>query len=73
MIDYFFFRDGFEQIKKLAPNGLWAVINNAGLYDSWIVEVVSMKTVKRLFDVNIIGLINVTFFLLLFFRYIEKN
>jgi NAD(P)-dependent dehydrogenase (short-subunit alcohol dehydrogenase family) len=51
--------DGFEQIKKLAPNGLWAVINNAGLYDSWIVEVVSMKTVKRLFDVNIIGLINV--------------
>lgn len=55
-------KDVFEQVKKLLPSGqgLWGLVNNAGLFLIAPFEWTSIGHVKRMADVNIWGMMEVT-------------
>ncbi|XP_066954519.1 D-beta-hydroxybutyrate dehydrogenase, mitochondrial-like [Macrobrachium rosenbergii] len=54
--------DALQQTKKLIPDGegLWAVVNNAGVTAFGEVEWVPLDTYRRITDINLFGLIGVT-------------
>ncbi|KAK8400502.1 hypothetical protein O3P69_003280 [Scylla paramamosain] len=51
-----------KEVKKILPDGevLWGLVNNAGWATYGDVEWVSLDTVSRIVDVNVLGLIAVT-------------
>lgn len=51
-----------KEVKKILPGGevLWGLVNNAGWATYGDVEWVSLDTVKRIVDVNVLGVIAVT-------------
>ncbi|KAK3751523.1 hypothetical protein QZH41_009806, partial [Actinostola sp. cb2023] len=54
-------RDVFVQVKNIvADKGVWAVINNAGCMTIGPLEWFTMKDYKKMADVNLWGLIEVT-------------
>jgi NAD(P)-dependent dehydrogenase (short-subunit alcohol dehydrogenase family) len=51
---------GMEFVKQNAPNGLWAVLNNAGLLRGGLLETSSLDDWKLQFEVNVFGMVRVT-------------
>ncbi|XP_050714703.1 D-beta-hydroxybutyrate dehydrogenase, mitochondrial-like [Eriocheir sinensis] len=51
-----------KEVKKLLPEGeeLWGLVNNAGLATYGEVEWAQMETLRKVIDVNVLGLIAVT-------------
>ncbi|XP_071953165.1 D-beta-hydroxybutyrate dehydrogenase, mitochondrial-like [Antedon mediterranea] len=51
-----------ETIQKSLPQdvGLWAIVNNAGIWTYGEIEIIQIETIKRIAEVNVYGTIRVT-------------
>jgi len=52
--------DAFEIVKKQCPNGLWALINNAGITNGFSIDFTTMEIYRRVMDVNFFGHVTIT-------------
>jgi len=52
--------EAFEVVKKQCPNGLWALINNAGIVDGINFEFTSMESYRKVMEVNFFGHVMMT-------------
>ncbi|KAJ3039132.1 Retinol dehydrogenase 5 [Rhizophlyctis rosea] len=49
-----------EDVEKLSPNGIYALINNAGISGGHVIEWTSMDEYRRIMDVNFFGHVSMT-------------
>jgi len=52
--------EAFEVVEKLCPNGLWALINNAGIAEGLNLEFTSMEIYRKVMEVNFFGHVMMT-------------
>lgn len=54
-------KESYEKVKSLVgEDGLWAIVNNAGIAQDFWVEFVPMKAYRNVLDVNYFGVVLVT-------------
>jgi len=53
-------KDAFEVVKKHTPNGLWALINNAGIVDGLNIDFTTLKVYRSVMEVNFFGHVAMT-------------
>lgn len=56
----FSIEEAFEKLKKECPEGLWGLINNAGVLRGGPLELAPKEDWKLQFDVNVFGLVDVS-------------
>jgi len=52
--------NAYELTKSKCPEGLWGIVNNAGIFKGWLMEFTTMEDHKKVMEVNYFGMVMMT-------------